>query len=62
LERMALALIEREVLDGAEVKLLMDGKDLPARALPAKPADGVQQVLKPEPGRAPKGGESPATA
>ena len=62
LVKMALALIEREVLDGAEIKLIMDGKELPARALPAKAADGVQQVLKPEPGRAPKGGESPATA
>jgi cell division protease FtsH len=62
LVRMALALIEREVLDGAEINLLIDGKELPARAVPAKAADGVQQVLKPEPGRAPKGGESPATA
>ena len=62
LTKMALALIEREVLDATEIKTIMDGKDLPARALPSKAADGVQQVLKPEPGRAPKGGESPATA
>ena len=63
LEKMAQALIEREVLDAAEIRLLVEGKELPARALPGKSDDGVQQVIKPDPGRAPaKGGERPATA
>ena len=59
----ALALIEREVLDGVEIKMLMDGQELPAKPVPAKSDDGVQQVIKPDlqPGRA-KGGERPATA
>jgi cell division protease FtsH len=62
LERIAKALIEREVLDASEIKLLVDGQDLPPiKPLPAKTDDGVQQVIKPE--RAPaKGGERPATA
>ena len=61
LERIARALIEREVLDASEIKLLVDGQDLPPlKPLPPK-ADDVQQVLKPE--RAPAaGGERPATA
>jgi len=60
--RIAKALIEREVLDASEIKLLVDGQDLPPiKPLPAKTDDGVQQVLKPE--RAPaKSGERPATA
>ena len=62
LVRIALALIEREVLDGAEIKLLLEGKELPKIVPPPKP-DDVQQVLKPEPGRAGlKGGEHPAPA
>ncbi len=62
--KIAHALIEREVLDASEIKLLVEGSELPARpAPPGKPDDGVQQVIKPEPGRAPaKGGERPATA
>ena len=63
LVRIAKALIEREVLDASEVKMLVDGQDLPPiKPLPAKTDDGVQQVLKPEPGRSPKTGERPATA
>jgi cell division protease FtsH len=64
LTRIALALIEREVLDAVEVKMLVDGTNLPPiKPLPTKNDDGVQQVIKPEPGRAPvKGGERPATA
>src|ERR1700678_411878 len=61
--RIAKALIEREVLDASEIKILIDGQDLPPlKPLPAKtPDDGVQQVIKPE--RAPaKTGERPATA
>ena len=62
--KIAKALIEREVLDAAEIKMLVEGQDLPPiKPLPAKSDDGVQQVLKPEPGRTPaKGGERPATA
>jgi cell division protease FtsH len=62
LVRIAKALIEREVLDASEIKLLVDGQDLPPiKPLPSKTDDGVQQVIKPE--RAPaKGGERPATA
>jgi cell division protease FtsH len=63
LERIAKALIEREVLDAAELKMVLDGKDLPPMPpLPTKD-DGVQHVIKPDlqPGRA-KGGERPATA
>ncbi len=51
--RIALALLEREVLDASELKLLLEGKPLPVRVLPNKGDDGVQQVLKPEPGRNP---------
>jgi len=63
LERIAKALIEREVLDALELKMVIDGKDLPPMPpLPTKD-DGVQHVIKPDlqPGRA-KGGERPATA
>jgi cell division protease FtsH len=63
LERIAKALIEREVLDSVELKMVVDGKDLPPMPpIPTKD-DGVQQVIKPDlqPGRA-KGGERPATA
>jgi cell division protease FtsH len=64
LVRIALALLEREVLDANEIKLLIDGKELPRIIPPAKGDDGVQQVLKPEPGRPgiAKGGEHPAPA
>jgi len=66
LERIARALIEREVLDAHEIKLLVEGQELPPLQAPpsSKPDDGVQHVIKPElqPGRAPKAGERPATA
>ena len=64
LQKIAMALLEREVLDASEVMLLVEGKELPPMKSPAKPDDGVQQVLKPEPGRPgiAKGGESPARA
>jgi cell division protease FtsH len=63
LERIARALIEREVLDANEIKLLVEGQELPPVQPPSKPDDGVQHVIKPDlqPGRA-KGGERPATA
>jgi cell division protease FtsH len=41
------------VLDANELKLLLEGKQLPARVAAPKGDDGVQQVLKPEPGRTP---------
>jgi len=63
LTRVANALLDREVLDANEIKMIMEGKELP----PSKPVpkdDGVQQVLKPEPGRPgiAKGGEHPQPA
>jgi cell division protease FtsH len=63
LTRIAMALLEREVLDANEIKMIVDGKELPPVKVPSKD-DGVQQVLKPEPGRPglAKGGESPARA
>jgi cell division protease FtsH len=55
LERIALALLEREVLDGAEVRQLIAGEKLAAMPVPpppASPAGGdTQQVIKPEPPR-----------
>jgi cell division protease FtsH len=65
LVRIALALLEREVLDANEIKMIIEGKELPKMAPPSKSDDGgIQQVLKPEPGRPgiAKGGEHPAPA
>ena len=50
--RISQALLEREVLDANELKLVLEGKQLPPRVIPQKGED-VQQVLKPEPGRTP---------
>jgi len=64
LERIARALIEREVLDANELKMVVDGQQLPpVQPPPSSKDDGVQHVIKPDlqPGRA-KGGERPATA
>jgi hypothetical protein len=33
--------------------MIIEGKQLPARVVPSKGDDGVQQVLRPEPGRTP---------
>jgi cell division protease FtsH len=53
LGKIAAALLEREVIDANDIRLILEGKDLPTRAAPPTPPDdGVQQVLKPEPGRA----------
>jgi cell division protease FtsH len=65
LERIAQALLEREVLDANEVMMLIAGTELPVRVNPNAqgPKDEVQQVLKPAPGQpnaAP--GERPAQA
>jgi cell division protease FtsH len=64
MHRMSAALLEREVLDANEIKLIIEGKDLPPVKIPSSGNDGgVQQVLKPEvarnPGLAP-GHPSPA--
>ncbi|MBV9145988.1 MAG: ATP-dependent zinc metalloprotease FtsH [Acidobacteria bacterium] len=64
MHRMSAALLEREVLDANEIKLIIEGKDLPPVKMPTTGNDsGVQQVLKPEvarnPGLAP-GHPSPA--
>jgi cell division protease FtsH len=67
--RVAEALLEREVLDGAEVKTLLDGGNLPPMS-PSRPqkdtADHTQQVIRPETGgrRLPglSEGERPAPA
>jgi cell division protease FtsH len=64
LTRVANALLDREVLDANEIKMILEGKELPPSKVPSKSDDGVQQVLKPEPGRPgiAKGGEHPAPA
>jgi len=64
LKRIALALLDREVLDANEIRMLIEGQELPKITPPSKPDDGVQQVLKPEPGRTglAKGGDYPAPA
>jgi len=63
LERIALALLEREVLDGSEVHQLIDGKTL-AAPQPPYSGDGTQHVIKPDQGkRVPgilEGGPQPA--
>ncbi len=68
MHRMATALLERETLDAADIRMIIDGQELP----PLKPSGGppngsatgdVQQVLKPEPkhgGAFPEGSPSPA--
>jgi cell division protease FtsH len=66
LHRIAVALLEREVLDANEIKLIIEGKALPTKQ-PPTPHDegGVQQVLKPAPGGAQPGivpGERPTPA
>ena len=69
LARIAEALLEREVLDGAEVRLLIEGEALPTPARPKTmpPNDGEkQQVIRPEGGKPPVtgllGGERPQPA
>jgi len=51
LVRIAEALLEREVLDAGEMKLLIEGKPLPefVRVKPLPPAPETVQVLKPQP-------------
>jgi len=67
MHRIAQALLEREVLDGAEVKALIAGEPLAAfnPPTPKPPTDGSQPVIKPEaspriPPMFPEGGPQPA--
>jgi cell division protease FtsH len=64
LSKIAAALLEREVLDSNEIKMIVEGQDLPPMKMSPKSDEGVQHVLKPEPGRPgiAKGGEHPAPA
>ncbi len=70
LEHIAQALLDREVLDATELKLLMEGKPLPEKlpppppAAPRVPAAEPQMSLRPEPRPIPgmAKGEKPATA
>ena len=65
LVHVAEALLEREVLDGAEVKMIIDGVPLSPRIKPKDAEDHTQQVLRPESGRRVPGlaeGERPAPA
>ena len=64
LTKIANALLEREVLDASEIKLLMDGKELPSRPSSHDDGNAVQHVLKPAPGSQPGmvPGERPSPA
>ena len=62
MHRMAIALLERETLDAAEIKLIIEGKDLPALKSALAQAGGdstgeIQKILKPDAGRKPGFGE-----
>ena len=54
LERIALALLDREVLDASELKSLMDGKPLPEKIRPAPPPPPSQPVPGVEPKPTPR--------
>ena len=68
--RIAMALLDREVLDAAEIKLLLDNKPLPEKIKPVPPAappavPGTDpRLARPEPRTAPgfAKGEKPAPA
>ncbi len=68
MHRLASALLERETLDANEIKLIIEGKDLPAiksalAGVDSGPGGEAQKVLKPEAGRKPgfnEGQPSPA--
>ena len=54
LERIAVALLDREVLDANDLKLLMERKPLPEKIRPAPPAPPAQAVPSVEPKPAPR--------
>ncbi len=68
MHRISAALLERETIDAEEVRMLIEGKQLPPiRSVLASPSDGsggMQQVIKPEGSRGgpihPEGSPSPA--
>ncbi|MDQ2924669.1 MAG: ATP-dependent zinc metalloprotease FtsH [Acidobacteriota bacterium] len=64
MHRMAAALLERETLDAAEIKLIIENKELPPLKSPLAHADSgpddTQKVLKPEGGRKAGFGEGQA--
>ena len=65
LTRIAEALLEREILDANEMKLLIAGKPLPELVRPAPPKSGEEEtteVLKPEPSSGVPGRERPQPA
>ena len=63
LGRIAEALLEREVLDAAEVKLLLEGKPLPERPRAQPPTQPeTTEVLKPQPSPGVPGRERPQPA
>jgi cell division protease FtsH len=66
MDRLAAALLERETLDGFEIRMVIDGKPLPPINRPEPPPGGsapaVQTVLKPEGRPGWQGGEQPASA
>ena len=61
MHRMSTLLLERETLDAEEIRLIIEGKDLPpmkSSLAYAEPGGGdTQKVIKPETGRAPGFGE-----
>jgi cell division protease FtsH len=66
MHRLATALLERETIDANEIKMLIEGRELPPLNPPSNGSasgDPEVKVLKPEPGRAaafPEGSPSPA--
>ncbi len=65
MHRMALALLERETLDADDIRRLIEGRELAPMRTPDDNGSGgdLQQVLKPDAGRAPGfAGEQPSPA
>jgi cell division protease FtsH len=60
LERIAQALLDREVLDAVELKLLIEGKPLPDKVRPAPPSQPPQPLPGAEPKPAARPGLHPA--
>ncbi len=63
MHRLAAALLEREVIDANEIRMLLAGTPLPEFVpSPDRPDSGTQEVLRPEPGRPNLGKERPQHA